>query len=82
MGCGFSAGEFARLTCTEELVGTGGLDGRLAAGVITGETDGLADCAGELVGTTIGTSKRPTLSMASNGPVAVFLVDGILLGRN
>ena len=81
-GCGFITGKFTGLACTR------GLEGRLtganglAGGVVTGETDGLADCAGELVDTTTGTSKRPTLLMASKGPVLVFLVDGILLDRN
>ena len=78
----FSAGDSTGLACTGELACTDGLDGRLASGVITGETDGLSDCTEELAGTAIGTSQRPTFSMASNGPVAVFLVNGILLGRN
>ena len=81
-------GKFTRLACTGGLAGTGGLEGRLASanglagGVVTGETDGLVGCAGELAGTTTGTSRRPVFSMANSGPVAVLLVDGILLGRN
>ena len=88
MGCRFATGEFTGLGITEGLAGTGGLEGRLlnadglAGGVVTGEAGGLADWAGELVDTTTGTSRRPAFSMASNGPVAVFLVDGILVGRN